>query len=81
MTNENFIQLCKEDGEVDSLLKYVEKRTIEECAKIAEPKGPRPCDCERCHCGNYGDAEAVAGWDSDMATAKQIRALAEKIKS
>lgn len=48
---------------------------VEKCAKIAEPNGPRPCDCERCDCHNQGDAEAVARWDADMATAKAIRAL------
>lgn len=48
---------------------------IEECAKVAEPKGPRPCDCERCYCHNLGDAEAVARWDAEMATANAIRAL------
>lgn len=48
---------------------------IEECAKVAEPKGPRPCDCERCYCHNMGDAETVARWDAEMATANAIRAL------
>jgi hypothetical protein len=51
-------------------------KIIEECAKVVEPKGPRPCDCERCDCGNHGDLAAVAAWDADMANAKAIRALA-----
>lgn len=48
----------------------------ERCAKIAEPKGPRPCDCEygACYCRNAGDAAAVASWDADMAVARAIRA-------
>jgi hypothetical protein len=50
---------------------------IEECAKVVEPKGPRPCDCERCYCGNHGDLEAVAAWDADAYNAKAIRALAD----
>ncbi|KRR10837.1 hypothetical protein CQ12_21455 [Bradyrhizobium jicamae] len=51
--------------------------TIEECAKLVEPKGPRPCDCEPfgCYCHNNGDAAAVAAWDADMATAAMIRGL------
>ncbi|WP_028136143.1 hypothetical protein [Bradyrhizobium japonicum] len=51
---------------------------VERCAKIAEPSGPRPCDCERCDCHNQGDAEAVASWDAGMATANAIRALAAR---
>lgn len=53
--------------------------TIEECAKLVEPKQPRPCDCERCDCGNRGDMEAVASWDTDAYNAKAIRALAEPV--
>lgn len=49
---------------------------IEACAKVAEPKSPRPCDCERCYCHNQGDADAVAAWDAEMAVAINIRALA-----
>lgn len=48
---------------------------IEACARLVEPNGPRPCDCERCYCGNHGDLEAVAAWDADAANAKAIRAL------
>ncbi|MCK1459115.1 hypothetical protein IVB34_12530 [Bradyrhizobium sp. 2] len=56
---------------------------IEECAKIAEPKGPRPCDCEggHCYCHNMGDAMAVASWDADMAVANAIRALSSPLTS
>jgi hypothetical protein len=45
-------------------------------ARLVEPKSPRPCDCERCYCGNRGDAESVAAWDADAANAKAIRSLA-----
>lgn len=46
-------------------------------AKAVEPERPRPCDCEpwSCTCGNYGDAQSVAAWDSDAAAARIIRAL------
>jgi hypothetical protein len=53
----------------------VREAVIEQCAKLVEPKRPRPCDCERCDCGNSGDLEAVAAWDADAANAKAIRAL------
>jgi len=46
---------------------------IEECARLVEPKAVRPCDCERCNCGNIGSAEDVASWDSAAELAKQIR--------
>ncbi len=45
------------------------------CAIICEPKGPRPCDCTSCSCGNYGDTERVAAWDADNANAQAIEAL------
>lgn len=48
---------------------------IEECAKAIEPRNGRGCDCERCDCGNSGDANRVAQWDADMASARTIRAL------
>jgi hypothetical protein len=51
---------------------------IEECAMVVEPTKPRPCDCERCYCGNHGDMEAVAAWDADASNAKAIRALASE---
>ena len=70
---------CLADKETDNLLKFVEKRTIEACAKIAEPKGPRPCDCTRCDCGNQGDAESAASWDAAMFVANQIRASANSV--
>lgn len=46
----------------------------EACARLVEPKTPRPCDCERCSCGNIGDAESVARWDEAAWAAKAIRA-------
>jgi hypothetical protein len=59
------------------------RKTIEECAKIAEPRSPRPCDCEsgHCYCHNQGDAMAVASWDADMAVANAIRALSSPLTS
>jgi len=48
---------------------------LEKAAKCIAPLEPRPCDCERCTCGNIGDAEAVAFWDSSKLDADAIRAL------
>jgi len=45
----------------------------EECAKVAEPKDKRPCDCTRCSCDNIDDARAVAAWDDGAYTAAAIR--------
>ena len=64
------------EEELRKLALQVKLDTIEACAKIVEPKGPRPCDCERCYCHNIGDAEDVARWEADMANASAIRALA-----
>ncbi|MDI3563521.1 hypothetical protein [Bradyrhizobium sp. Arg816] len=57
-------------------LEQARAQAFEEAAKVVEPKGSRPCDCERCYCHNQGDAEAVASWDAGMATAKAIRLIA-----
>ena len=46
----------------------------EACAKVCEPKRPRPCDCEYCDCGNSGDRAAVVDWDASNALAAAIRA-------
>ena len=64
------------EAAISSYLKAERGKIVEECAKIVEPKRPRPCDCERCDCGNHGDLAEVAAWDADMANAKAIRALA-----
>lgn len=45
----------------------------ERCAKIAEPVGKRPCDCERCYCGKPEDAQAVEAWDAMASIAAAIR--------
>ena len=60
-----------------NLANQVKLETIETCAKLIEPKGPRPCDCEpfSCYCQNYGDAQTVASWDADMENANRIRSL------
>jgi len=54
---------------------------VEACARLVEPKRPRPCDCERCYCGNNGDLEAVTAWDADAANAKAIRALCRSVQA
>lgn len=50
---------------------------LHEAADLIMPKGSRPCDCQRCDCGNIGDAEEVRAWDEGMASATAILALAE----
>jgi len=45
----------------------------ERCAKLCEPTKPRPCDCERCDCGNATDARMVAEWDEAAALTRRIR--------
>lgn len=64
------------DLTIRNLVNAVKLDTIEACAKIVEPEGPRPCSCDHCYCGNYGDAERVAAWDAETYKAKAIRALA-----
>jgi hypothetical protein len=61
----------------EAQVENVRAKTIDECAKVIEPKGPRPCDCEPggCYCHNYGDAQTVAAWDADWAAAQMIRRL------
>jgi hypothetical protein len=48
---------------------------LERAAQVAGPLGKRPCDCERCDCGNVGNAQDVAAWDAELACAAAIRAL------
>jgi hypothetical protein len=62
-----------------TLAQQVKLDTIEACAKLIEPKTPRPCDCEplHCYCRNQGDADAVASWDTDAQNAKTLREFAE----
>lgn len=51
---------------------------LEEAARVVKPSGNRPCDCDRCDCGNVGDAEAVAAWDALDAPYRAIRALIDQ---
>lgn len=60
---------------VTALIIKHRNEAVEACARIVEPKGPRPCDCERCYCHNSGDADAVSRWDEATANAKAIRSL------
>jgi hypothetical protein len=48
----------------------------EACAVLAEPNGPRPCDCRGCYCCNVADAARVVEWDEATALAAAIRARA-----
>lgn len=40
---------------------------------------PRPCDCERCTCGNIGDATDVAAWDAENRVRHEARAALAKV--
>jgi len=51
---------------------------VEACADEIKPKGKRPCDCDRCYCGNPGSAAAVESWDTMKYASDLIRALAPK---
>lgn len=48
---------------------------LERAADWLAPNGPRPCDCERCDCGNVGDLAEAAAWDADNAASQHVRAL------
>jgi hypothetical protein len=48
---------------------------LDEAAKLAKPRNKRPCDCERCDCGNKDDAQRVAEWDAENSVATAIRKL------
>lgn len=61
-----------------SEFKHASAAERERCAKAVEPKGSRPCDCQRCDCGNVGDAESVAAWDERTYAAAAIRALEDQ---
>jgi hypothetical protein len=56
----------------------IRREAFEEAAEAIEPKGPRPCDCDRCYCDKSQDAEQVAAWDEAMANATAIRARGER---
>jgi hypothetical protein len=84
-------QTVREPGDEHPVLKHCDELhdlgfnagwngAIEEAAKLVRPKKPRPCDCERCYCGNHGDLEAVAVWDADKANADAILALTRPVR-
>lgn len=49
----------------------------ERAAKLAAPRGVRPCDCDICDCGNSGDLRQVTDWDASAAIAAAIRSGGE----
>lgn len=61
-----------------SQLEDARENALEEAARVAAPLTARPCDCERCDCGNAGDAKSVAAWDEATTLAAAIRKLKEK---
>ena len=64
---------CLLPREMKSLWRKIECEVLELAAKAIEPKRPRPCDCERCNCGNPGDTAAVSAWDDATKSAELIR--------
>lgn len=59
--------------DADSLIASSVSAEREACAALVEPKGPRPCDCTSCYCGNLGDHRDVTDWDTATALAASIR--------
>jgi hypothetical protein len=47
----------------------------ERMAKRLDPKGPRPCDCDRRYCDKAQDAAEVSAWDEQQTNATAIREL------
>jgi len=70
-----FKRTAQKAFELGDRAEEAERNALERAERIVRPSGPRPCDCERCSCGNSGDLAAVATWDSDTARADEIRAL------
>lgn len=64
--------------DAEAKLREARALALEEAAKVVDPPGDRPCDCDTCYCGNHGDMEAVAAWEADNCAAKAIRALKDK---
>ncbi len=60
---------------ITTALQAARREGMEAALGIVRPKGERPCDCERCTCGNRDDAERVAAWDERAAMEAAIRAL------
>jgi len=48
---------------------------LERALEVIGPTGHRPCDCDRCDCGNAGDLAEVAAWDAENDLSRAIRAL------
>jgi hypothetical protein len=77
MAREAGIRDCTCNGEFGCIERFADLVAAHErkaCAKACEPKRPRPCDCERCDCGNATDARMVAEWDEAFNRAAAIRA-------
>lgn len=50
----------------------VSPETVAEIKRLLIPSGPRPCDCDRCDCGNVDDAQQVAAWDEQNGLASTV---------
>jgi len=88
MTQDEIIEMARQAGfhdhdfpfkkfKFEAFAKLVAAKEREACAKVCEPKTPRPCDCESCDCGNSTSARMVAEWDESASIVKAIRARSE----
>jgi hypothetical protein len=53
------------------------ERGVREAANEVRPKGPRPCDCKRCDCGNMGDLVELTQYETMQYASVAILALLE----
>jgi hypothetical protein len=70
-------EMLSERNALEAFAALVAAAEREACAKVIEPKNPRPCDCTSCDCGNSGDLRAVVDWDAAVFSANLIRARGE----
>jgi len=54
------------------------RRVIDLMLETVRPKPPRPCDCDRCDCGNMGDYAKVVAYDSDQHMYERLCEIANK---
>lgn len=67
-------------GLLADALTEVECEALERAANMFRPSEPRPCDCERCDCGNMGDHAAVVAWDTQAGVYQRLIAEADRLR-
>lgn len=53
---------------------------VEKLRGITDP-GPAPCSCDRCYCGNDGDAERMGAWREQKRIHDEISRLLDGDRS